>query len=532
MGKIKERKYTLKEGAVRPFLFDSNIGRIVLFIFGIFAFILSRSNIGLLNLFSFVVFIPLFIIVEGNKRYKYLLFYVLVVIGYFVSFSWFLNVIGLLRFSLFVSINSLFFILPFLTIVTRTHYRWILFATSFLGLEYLQLNSDLSMPLNILGNNLLEYPSLIQWYEFSGVLGGSLLIIVVNICLYLMLCGKAVRFLGFTLIVIFTTLLLATHSLRSRLVLSQNEQKFKLVNTYFPCEDTKYELRSEEMRDSLVTITNSVEKINSVNSITVWPETSMTALIEEQVLIDKDPFNFNESLDLRNNTLIFGCFTTQHFYSEEEYGFPLNKGDFKNEWYRLYNSVAIKNSRSTEITNKKKLVPFNEGLPFQRLLVDYILPLYSGKFRFSKGKDLNCFETQYLKIAPLICYETFFGNFTRRYTQKGADVIVNILNEGWYNNKRGAEITQNLAIARAIETRKPVLRSSNCGFTSYIDPTGKVVKQMIGKNSVLSTTISTCKKETFYQKFGDDMGTFSIFLFLSTTMLLFLKRAVSILRKY
>lgn len=122
---------------------------------------------------------------------------------------------------------------------------------------------------------------------------------------------------------------------------------------------------------------------------------------------------------------------------------------------------------------KTHLVPFGEYLPLADVLGTFFEPLVQEVGGFTPGERIEVGEILGTRFATLICYEGIFPELSRACVRQGAQILVNITNDSWYG--RTAAPTQHLLIAafRAIETRKPILRCANSGFTVTIDPWGR-----------------------------------------------------------
>ena len=132
--------------------------------------------------------------------------------------------------------------------------------------------------------------------------------------------------------------------------------------------------------------------------------------------------------------------------------------------------------------DKKKLVPFGEFLPLEKLMnklgMKKITPGYTS---FSTGKRNSLlqfqFNTNEIKILPLICYEIIFPNLIEGSDSK-YNFIVNISEDAWFGESIGPYQHFSKAIFRSIESRRFVVRSANKGKSVFIDPNGKVIKAL------------------------------------------------------
>jgi apolipoprotein N-acyltransferase len=107
-------------------------------------------------------------------------------------------------------------------------------------------------------------------------------------------------------------------------------------------------------------------------------------------------------------------------------------------------------------------------------------------------------------VAPIICYESIWGEYVAKAVSKGAQFIAVITNDGWWGNTSGKD--QHLAYAklRAIETRRWVARSANTGISGFINQRGDVVKKSgWWVSTALEADINLNDELTFYVKYGD-----------------------------
>jgi apolipoprotein N-acyltransferase len=144
--------------------------------------------------------------------------------------------------------------------------------------------------------------------------------------------------------------------------------------------------------------------------------------------------------------------------------------------YDLYNSADFiqSNGSFTGRYDKMHLVPFGEYTPYKRLFA-FAGKLLEGVGDFDPGKRRLLFASGGDRIGTFICYESIFGDEIRQYAQMGADVLVNISDDGWYGDTSAAWEHLNMVRMRAIENHRWVLRATNTGVTTAIDPYGRVV---------------------------------------------------------
>ncbi len=116
------------------------------------------------------------------------------------------------------------------------------------------------------------------------------------------------------------------------------------------------------------------------------------------------------------------------------------------------------------------------------------------------------------RLAPAICYESIYGEHLSRYFQKGANLLVIITNDGWWQNTPGHKQHWLYARLRALETRSWVVRSANTGISGFIDPKGKMIDpQPYGIQACIRQSIPLQATDpTFFIRFGDILSKLSL----------------------
>ena len=142
----------------------------------------------------------------------------------------------------------------------------------------------------------------------------------------------------------------------------------------------------------------------------------------------------------------------------------------------LYNSASFiqSNGRLAGHYAKMHLVPFGEYVPFKRIFF-FAGSLLEDAGNFSAGATRTLFRTGGHSFGTFICYESVFGDEIREFARDGADVLVNLSNDGWYGDTSAPWQHLNMVRMRAIENHRWVLRATNTGVTASIDPGGRVV---------------------------------------------------------
>lgn len=189
-------------------------------------------------------------------------------------------------------------------------------------------------------------------------------------------------------------------------------------------------------------------------------------------------------------------------------------------WFDFYNAaVQIDHSGNSQKYIKSKLVVGVETFPFKSilepLLGNVMLDLGGTVAMRATQEDRSVFtnSTAEINAAPIICYESIYGEFVTGYVQNGANFLAIITNDAWWSDTQGHQQHLSYARLRAIETRKSIARSANTGISALINEKGEITKELgYGLKGTLSGEITTNDKKTFYVKYGDYIARIAVFL--------------------
>jgi len=171
-------------------------------------------------------------------------------------------------------------------------------------------------------------------------------------------------------------------------------------------------------------------------------------------------------------------------------------------------TVVAQGGKTLGRYDKIHLVPFGEYVPFRQLFF-FVKQLTDQLSDTGAGSGRQVFAITDAKgeahrYGIFICYESVFGDEIREFAKNGAEVLVNISDDGWYGDSSAPWQHLNMARMRAIENRRWILRDTNTGVTSVIDPYG-VVRQSIARHRVdtLAAQYGFNDERTFYTQHGD-----------------------------
>lgn len=191
-------------------------------------------------------------------------------------------------------------------------------------------------------------------------------------------------------------------------------------------------------------------------------------------------------------------------------------GTIDEEEGRSYNAALLVSDegKHVQLYRKLHLVPFGEYIPGRHsvpLLAQIVGDQVPGDF--DVGTDYTVFRLTRadVQIAPLICFEDTIGELTRRFVLGGANLLVNVTNDGWFKESAGSRQHLANAVFRCVETRRPMVRAANTGVTCFVNEFGRVTQILRDENGntfidgVLTgeVNVPTERHLTFYARHGE-----------------------------
>lgn len=446
---------------------------------------------------------------------------------YFGTIIWHLISVGWM-FSAFITgpllillINPLFYTLIWLSFRKIYFYEptfALLFVIiSWICMEYLHLNWELSFTFLHLGNIFGSIPIICQWYSFTGVLGGTLWILLSNVFVFKFFKQKSfvnLLCVTFCFIVPIVTSIFIYLSYKEPL-----EPKIfvKVLHPNMDCRNER-KILSDDKKLKIYSNLSLLGEIE-VPTFVLSPENSFfEPILVENLNYSKSASQITKTICISTATAFISgyvlgefCHDTSLANKKGRYFQKINNSKF----VFTYNGAVNfnKSDQSIQYRTKKKLVPVEEFIPYPQLfrMVRNMIPSLGGFLFTFSSHDNEIMNFANIKFSTLICYESTFGQYTASLTRKGAEVFFLLINEGWYKNFVGANMFQNISRLRAIESRRYIIRSSNDGISSIINEKGNVLKSISDfKPAILEGYFIPNKMITFYSKFGDWIGFISL----------------------
>ena len=399
-------------------------------------------------------------------------------------------------------------------------------ACLWISFERLHLDWEFSWPWLNLGNGFSETTSWIQWYEYTGTFGGSLWIWLVNIFVFL----SVLRFRESRIIskrqfmikrVAVLLALVIVPILISQIISFYNFEVYKydggtkvvIVQPNIDPYSEKYYITNDSIVSHISSL--ALPLIDPSTDLIITPE---TVLADNIKLSNLKQLDYNRAVnELRLTLLEFpeinylgGVSITEIVRDSAQINPQTNLYRDGRTLYNDYNSAMfLKVGDSLKIYHKSKLVVGVENFPYKNILKPILgnamLDLGGTVSTKTTQEDRAVFEmNNSSKVAPVICYESVYGEYVSDYVKNGATFLAIITNDAWWGNTQGHKQHLSLARLRAIENRRWIARSANTGISAIIDHRGNI-KESLGyeEEGAIKGSIRPRSELTFYSTHGD-----------------------------
>jgi apolipoprotein N-acyltransferase len=394
-----------------------------------------------------------------------------------------------------------------------------------LAFEQLHLTWDLSWPWLTLGNGFASATSWVQWYEYTGFLGGSLWVLAVNVLVFRALFGPASpapkaagrQRWGAAVLAVLLPILISLgigHSYQEKgpaaevVVIQPNIDPY---NAKFP--GTPNFIPFNEQLNRLLARTEAA--ITPQTRLVLWPETALDETYFETTF-NQSPqaARIRQELLARHPglSLVTGI-TSVGTYPDEAHATPTARHRDDLGYYDVFNTAAYFADATAPVQfyHKSKLVPGVEKIPpaLSSVLKNIDLGGVVGSYGSQDERTVFPPATAApgLRLAPLICYESIYGDFVAQYVHNGATLLGLITNDGWWSDSPGYRQHLAYGALRCIETRRDLARSANTGISAFIDQHGVISHRTgwwVGAASRATVHLNT--EQTFYVRHGELLG--------------------------
>jgi apolipoprotein N-acyltransferase len=406
-----------------------------------------------------------------------------------------------------------------------TNRKWAFFALIcfWIGYEYLHQSWDLAFPWMTLGNGFAVTHQWIQWYEYTGVYGGTVWIWLSNILIFLIYVGlreaqnKQVRLKLIVALVAVIALPIGFSFYRYNHYTEQvNPSNIVVAQPNIDPYAKDGEIPTAQQIDILTRLSDSLAQANT--EFFIWPETAIPDYINEDHIRSSNYFSQVQRFlsKYKNGNVITGAETYKIYNTRETKTADAMPGS--DQFVDHFNTaVNIENSAEVQFYHKSKLVPGAESLPFGNAL-SFLKPVFEhlggavGAYG-GQAEPSELYAASGIGAAPVICYESIWGEWVAKSVRNGAQFIAIITNDGWWENTSGKDQHLDYAKLRAIETRRWVCRSANTGISAFINERGDIVQQSKWwVRTALKQNINLNSDITFYVDHGDYIPKFASLL--------------------
>ncbi len=353
--------------------------------------------------------------------------------------------------------------------------RLFAFLSVMLSSELLQNFTELRFPWMNAGYSLSGFLPLIQVADLGGVYLISALIYTVNFLLSSLSKRKFIA-----LILIFAAWLGYGFIRLNTLKIKKDDFKISMIQPSIG-QGIKWE---EKLRNYIVDLHSKHSlKLAKKTDLIIWTESALPYYLAKNFEMKKYMAKLSELIE------------APVFLGYQDYEKRPDR-----EGYMIFNAASMikPSGKLHKPYFKQKLVPFGERMPFLDIF-PFLWNIHLGQANFEYGYENVVFEVKDKKFAPLICFEVVFDDLTRDMFQKGIDFIVNISNDAWFYKSVGAYQHSRMAVFRATETRRPVLRCANTGFTFMVDPKGKINNSTkLYEVTERTYNLPLCEEKPFY----------------------------------
>jgi apolipoprotein N-acyltransferase len=402
-----------------------------------------------------------------------------------------------------------------------------------LAFEQLHLHWDITWPWLTLGNGFAAAPQWVQWYEYTGFLGGSVWVWVVNLLVFWALLQNEVgqvrdvtsisrktkpaffSFLIPTLAVVLPIGLSyaigaayqekgpATEVVVVQPNFDPYAEKFSGSPAYVP-----YAQQITRM------LALSAQQLTPNTHLVVWPETALEESHWEST-IEREPDiqRIRQWLNEHPGVALLTGITTMSSYPNKEAASETARYHDGVGYYDVYNAASYFANATAPLAiyHKSRLVPGVEKIP--PVLSSVLDNINLGGFVGSYGSQAE--RTVYaapaavpvLHPAPLICYESIYGDFVGEYVPNGATLLTLSTNDAWWHDSPGYRQLLRYGSLRCIETRRDLARAANTGYTGFINQKGEITQLAPTWVPAASRGLVHLNSEvTFYARHGELVG--------------------------
>ena len=390
-----------------------------------------------------------------------------------------------------------------------------------MAFEYLTYQWSIKWPWLNLGNVFSTQHEWIQWYEYTGVAGGTLWILLVNVLFTnIILHFKSKESKPILINIIAEAVVLLVPIFASIHAYKHYEEQgtdTEVIVVQQNCDpwneqfDKQFydQVIQNNINLSLPLVTPNTRFVVSSESAIqegIWlHETDKArALLQLQEYVQRFP----------QMAFVIGGTTYEWVPKGMEDDFPARQIGNTDKYYYCHNSALLIGDNNLQHRNKSQLTPAVEAIPeWMGFLRNFSLTMGIARGTLKGDPEAKVMTYGDHKIGAAICYESAFGEYVSSFCKKGADLLFVITNDGWWGHTPGYRQHFEFSKLRAIENRRCVARSANTGRSGFINQRGDVLQQThYWVPDAIRETLKSNDKVTFYAKHGDYLSRIAVYL--------------------
>jgi len=461
---------------------------------------------------AFIALVPLFIVVHScgwGRSALYGIFY-----GYicYALFNYWLSTFHPLAIVIVPVIYASYFLVlvPLLKLADKVfpRYGFLVQAGLWLGYEYLRTLGFLGYPYGNLGYSQYLFRPFIQVSAVTGFWFVSLMVVLPSAFLGNALRSGLAGFLPFIrknkLFVGIYAALFAAMLIYGFAVPSDfsDSRQIKLGFVQHNADSWKGGLRTYESNmNKLIDLSKQALEEDPGIEMMIWSETSFVPGIDWHTRYRTDSERYRLVKELK------AFFATQDIPyvtgNSDSRLEPDENGEFGSV---SYNAVLLYEGELKETYRKIHLVPFTENFPYEKQMPRFYQALKDRDYRWwAKGTEYTVFDAAGVKFSTPICFEDVFGYLSREFINEGAQIIVNMTNDSWSGSVPAEMQHMAMAVFRAVENRRTVVRGTNAGITCTIEPDGEITSiiEPFTEDYMISSVPVYDDVTTPYTRWGD-----------------------------
>ena len=446
---------------------------------------------------------------------------------------------------LLILIHPFFFCVPIILYREVRRRTSLAIGLSFLvllwtGGEYLHALTDASYPWLTLGNTQTYNLYYIQFIEYTGIWGVSLLMMIQNCLLAWLLISlteenkksRTKQGIAVTTTLVATIMLPYIHGLLSLASTQKSPDPSRITVTIVQPNQNPWDKWQKNDPIDHIIDNNSLSfeaiKTGIRPDMFLWAETAIPKPITHPNMTHERN-RFYGMVDSLGITVMTGFPDYVVHPSKEEASASSRRdtildpqtrkpvidsrtGKPQVRYWDYYNSIGVfaPGTGIVDSYHKSQLVPFGERIPFVDL-APFLIDMLSwdvGISAWGKGKGPHALlvplKNDTIRAGAMVCFESVYPNIVRQFVVDGADFLTIVTNDGWYLGTPGPLQHERYALLRAIETRRSIARAANTGISCFVTPEGRIFGETEeGERTTRTETIVLRDDKTLYVRFGD-----------------------------